>query len=109
MTRTYLESLGYRVLEAANGSEAIRRSFEYAGPIHLVLSDLLMPGIRGDSAVKEIRAHRPDVKAIFVSGYADPDVARDTEDILYKPFELPELGRRLRSVLDEPSPQSSAA
>ena len=109
MTKTYLESLGYRVLEAANGSEAIRRSFEYGGPIHLVLSDLLMPGIRGDSAVKEIRAHRPDVKAIFVSGFADPDVARDTEDILYKPFELPELGRRLRSVLDEPSPQSSAA
>jgi CheY-like chemotaxis protein len=109
MTRTYLESLGYRVLEAANGSEAIRRSFEYGGPIDLVLSDLLMPGIRGDSALKEIRAHRPDVKAIFVSGYADPDVARDTENILYKPFELPELGRRLRSVLDEPSPQSSAA
>lgn len=109
MTRTYLESLGYRVLEAANGSEAIRRSFEYGGPIDLVLSDLLMPGIRGDSAVKEIRAHRPDVKAIFVSGYADPSVAIDTENILYKPFELPELGRRLRSVLDAQPPQSSAA
>jgi CheY-like chemotaxis protein len=109
MTRTYLESLGYRVLEAADGSEAIRRSFEYGGPIHLVLSDLLMPGIRGDSALKEIRAHRPEVKSIFVSGYADQDVAGDTENILYKPFELPELGRRLRSVLDEQSPQSSAA
>jgi PAS domain S-box-containing protein len=103
MTRAYLESLGYRVLEAADGSEAIERSLEYAGPIHLVLTDLQMPGIRGDLAVKQIRAHRSTIKAIFMSGYADQDVAE--ESILYKPFELPELGRRLRSVLGRTSPK----
>jgi CheY-like chemotaxis protein len=108
MTRAYLESLGYRVLEAADGSEAIARSLEYAGPIDLVLTDLLMPGFRGDAAVRVIRTHRPDVKAIFMSGYADQDVSEDREGILYKPFELPELGRRIRSLLDVYSPEDAS-
>jgi CheY-like chemotaxis protein len=100
MTRAYLETLGYRVIEAADGTEAIRRSLEYSGPIHLVLTDFLMPGARGDYAVKAIRTDRPTVKAIFVSGYADQETAETLENILYKPFELPELGRRIRTVLD---------
>ena len=100
MTRTYLESLGYRVLEAADGSEAIARSFEYAGPIHLVVTDILMPKRRGDSAVKVIRSHRPGIKAIYISGYADADLAEEPDGILYKPFGFPELGRRVRAVLD---------
>ena len=100
MTRAYLEALGYRVIEAVDGAEAIRRSMEYAGPIHLVLTDLLMPGMRGDSAVRAIRSHRPEVKAIFMSGYTDQDVTGDPAAILNKPFEFPELGRRLRSILD---------
>jgi len=99
-TKTYLEMLGYHVLEAADGSEAIRRSLEYSGPIDVVLTDLLMPGMRGDSAVKAIRTHRPAIKAIFISGYVDQDVAEGPERILYKPFDLPELGQRVRSVLD---------
>jgi PAS domain S-box-containing protein len=100
MTRTYLESLGYRVLEAADGSEAIARSFEYAGPIHLVLTDILMPMRRGDSAVKVIRSHRPGIHAIYISGYAGDDVSEEPDAILYKPFGFPELGRRVRAVLD---------
>jgi CheY-like chemotaxis protein len=100
MTRAYLETLGYRVLEAADGQQAIERSLEYSGPLHLVLTDLLMPGIRGDSAVKTIRAQRPMIKSILMSGYADLDVTENPEDILYKPFEFPELGRRIRSLLD---------
>ena len=102
MTRTYLESLGYRVLEAADGSEAIARSFEYAGPIHLVITDLLMPKRRGDSAVKVIRSHRPGIKAVFISGYADHE-ADEPEGVLYKPFTFPELGLRVRSALDASS------
>ncbi len=102
-TKTYLEMLGYHVLEAADGSEAIRRSLEYSGPIDIVLTDLLMPGMRGDSAVKAIRTHRPAIKAIFVSGYVDQEIAEGPERILYKPFELPELGQRVRSVLDADS------
>ena len=107
MTRAYLESLGYRVLEAADGAEAIGRSLEYGGPIHLILTDLLMPGIRGDSAVKSIRTYRPAIKAIFMSGYADQSMPEDYENILYKPFEFPELGRRIRAVLDAGSGASN--
>lgn len=106
MTRAYLETLGYRVLEAVDGSEAIGRSMEYNGPIHLVLTDLIMPGIRGDSAVKAIRTQRPNIKAILMTGYADQELAEAPESILHKPFELPELGRRLRSVLDPSSEKS---
>lgn len=105
MTRTYLESLGYRVLEASDGSEAIARSFEYAGPIHLVITDLLMPKRRGDSAVKVIRSHRPGIKAVFISGYADHE-ADEPEGVLYKPFTFPELGLRVRSALDTSSDSS---
>jgi two-component system, cell cycle sensor histidine kinase and response regulator CckA len=100
MTRAYLESLGYSVLEAADGSEAVARAIEYGGPIHLVLTDLLMPGLRGDAVVKAIRAYRPGIKALFMSGYAEPGLSETADNILYKPFEFPELGRRLRQALD---------
>jgi CheY-like chemotaxis protein len=72
-----------------------------------VLTDLIMPGFRGDLAVKVIRTHRPEIKTIFMSGYADQDVAESPELILYKPFALPELGRRLRSILDAASPDNA--
>jgi two-component system, cell cycle sensor histidine kinase and response regulator CckA len=103
MTRVYLETLGYRVLEAADGLEAIRLSMEYNGPIDLVLADILMPGMRGDSAVRAIRSHRPRIKAILVSGYVDQSLGEDQENILYKPFDFYELGRRVRSMLDADS------
>jgi two-component system, cell cycle sensor histidine kinase and response regulator CckA len=100
MTRVYLETLGYRMLEAADGLEAIRLSMEYNGPIDLVLADILMPGMRGDAAVRAIRSHRPEIKALLMSGYVDQSLGEDQENILYKPFDFHELGRRVRSVLD---------
>ncbi|HWR37241.1 MAG TPA: PAS domain S-box protein [Clostridia bacterium] len=100
MTRAYLESLGYQVIEAKDGPEAIRYSHEYGGVIDLVLSDILMPGIRGDIAVNEIRKHRPAIKSMFMSGYSDQGGESGADNILYKPFEFPELGRRLRAILD---------
>ena len=103
MTRAYLESLGYRVLEASDGAEAIARSSEYAGTIDLVLTDLHMPSRRGDSVVEVIRRDRPGIKAIFMSGYVDDQIAQDVENLLYKPFTLPELGQQVRSVLDSNS------
>jgi CheY-like chemotaxis protein len=100
MTRAYLEGLGYHVLEASNGAEAVRISDEYRGTIHLVLTDILMPILRGYAAVKAIREHRPNVKALYISGYSEENAADSGSEVLYKPFEFPELGRRLRSVLD---------
>ena len=107
MTRAYLESLGYRVLEAADGEEAIARASEYAGPIDLLLTDVHMPNRRGDSVVEAIRKDRPGIKAIFMSGYVDDQTARGIENLLYKPFTLPELGQQVRLVLDsDPANQS---
>jgi signal transduction histidine kinase len=100
MTRAYLESLGYAVLEAADGTDAIRVSLEYSGAIQLLVTDILMPGIRGDSAAAIVRKTRPDIKTIFISGYTDQVVTSAPENILYKPFEFPELGRRIRALLD---------
>jgi len=104
MTRAYLESLGYRVIEAADGAEAIARSSEYAGTIDLVVTDLHMPNRRGDSVVEIIRRDRPRIKAIFMSGYADDQIARSVENLLYKPFTFPELGQQVRLVLDSATP-----
>src|SRR5215472_14857784 len=100
MTRAYLKTLGYRILEAADGLEAIRLSMEYNGPIDLVLANIHMPGMRGDAAVRAIRTHRPGVKAILISGDVGQGVSEDSECILHKPFDFPELGLRVRSLLD---------
>ncbi|HUO59436.1 MAG TPA: response regulator, partial [Candidatus Acidoferrales bacterium] len=99
MTRAYLESLGYNVLEAADGSEAIKISREYDGSIDLVLTDILMPVVRGDAVVRSIRRERPGIKALYISGYSE-DLSGDSSDLLLKPFDFPELGRRVRSILD---------
>jgi two-component system, cell cycle sensor histidine kinase and response regulator CckA len=100
MTRAYLESLGYRVVEAADGAEAIAKSSTYQSPIHLVLTDLHLPKRRGDSAFDVIRRTRPRIQVILMSGYWDDQGTEESEQILHKPFALPELGRRVRSVLD---------
>ncbi len=100
MTRAYLESLGYEVLEADSGTHAVRMSMEFSGVIQLLITDILMPGIRGDSAAAIIRKSRPNIKTIYISGYTDQVVAGAPENILYKPFEFPDLGRRVRSILD---------
>jgi PAS domain S-box-containing protein len=100
MTRTYLEGLGYRVLEAANGTEAITLSKEYRGGIDLVLTDVMMPGARGDAVVKTIRQDRPGIQAILISGFADETKIDRSLEILEKPFEFPDLARRIRTLLN---------
>lgn len=100
MTRAYLEGLGYRVLEAANGTEAIALSREYRGAVHLVVTDVMMPGVRGDAVVKAIRQDRPGIQAIFISGFADGTTVDRSLEILEKPFEFPDLAHRIRMLLD---------
>jgi len=99
MTRTYLEGLGYRVLEAANGTEAITLAKEYRGTIDLVLTDVMMPGMRGDAVVKAIRQDRPGIQAILISGFADGTNIDGSLEILEKPFEFPDLANRIRALL----------
>jgi PAS domain S-box-containing protein len=109
MTKAYLESLGYHVLEAADGSDALRISRDYQSEIDLVVTDIAMPALRGDAVVKRIRERRPRAKVLYMSGYAEDLETDISGDVLYKPFEFPELGHRVRSILDHgiknPNPQ----
>jgi PAS domain S-box-containing protein len=109
MTRAYLESMGYRVLEAGDGTEAINLAEEYRGPIDLVLTDVLMPGMRGDALVKQLRRDRPAIRALLMSGFPDTTSAEIAVDILEKPFEFPEMGRRIRLLLDRPAGETGSA
>lgn len=111
MTRAYLEGLGYNVLEAANGADAVAVAMEYGGEIDLVLTDVLMPGMRGDSVVREIRKRRPAVKALFMTGYVNGTMMEGPLETMEKPFAFPDLGRRIRTLLDRRSAEdkSSAA
>jgi two-component system, cell cycle sensor histidine kinase and response regulator CckA len=99
MTCKYLESLGYKVLEAENASEALQIFRGQPGDIDLIVTDIIMPGMRGDDLVKEIRRERPDVAAIFISGYADVGNLSNEITILEKPFSFPELGLCVEEVL----------
>jgi PAS domain S-box-containing protein len=100
MTRAYLEGLGYRVLEASDGSDAVKISHKYRGPIDLILTDLIMPVLRGDAVVASIRKQRPRVKALYMSGNPEGHDTAESDEVLLKPFRTSELGTRVRSILD---------
>jgi two-component system, cell cycle sensor histidine kinase and response regulator CckA len=100
MTRAYLEGLGYHVLDAADGTEAVKIAREYNGSIELLVTDLLMPIMRGDAVVRSVREGRPNIKALYVSGSLEDFISDDGVELLLKPFEFPELGRRVRSILE---------
>ena len=100
MTKAYLGGLGYRVLEAADGLEAVKISRTYPGSIDLVLTDLLMPIMRGDAAVQSIRQRRPSIKSLYISGSPEDLGGVESAEVLLKPFEFPELGNRVRTLLD---------
>lgn len=103
MTRTYLQTLGYTVLEAENGPEALRVSREHHGVINLLLSDILMPEMRGDELARQISAERLDIQTIFISGYANVHELDPKFTVVEKPFAFPDLGRQVRETLDNAS------
>jgi two-component system cell cycle sensor histidine kinase/response regulator CckA len=109
MTRAYLEGLGYRVLEAGNGTEAVTLSSAYCGTIDLVLTDVMMPGMRGDSVVQAIRQDRPGIQAIYISGFVEGANIDSALEILEKPFEFPDLARRIRALLDHGGARGSGS
>jgi two-component system, cell cycle sensor histidine kinase and response regulator CckA len=101
MTRGYLESLGYKVLEATSGRAAMQVSRLYQGTIDLLVTDLAMPEMRGDELVRTIRQERPGIAAIIISGQPVVEELEAHLSLVQKPFAFSELGRRVRLVLDE--------
>jgi CheY-like chemotaxis protein len=104
LAREFLESKGYQVLEAATGSEALRISAAHAGPIHLLMTDVVMPGMGGRELAEQLILQRPQTRVIYMSGYTDDAIVQhgvlDPGMIfLAKPFTLETLARKLREVL----------
>ncbi len=103
VTCRILESHGYMVLIAANGEEGIRVFDEHQGNIHVLLTDMTMPGMSGRELVRELVERDEGLKAIIVSGYemgeeAYPGLANCEH--LKKPFTLESLTRKVREVID---------
>jgi PAS domain S-box-containing protein len=107
MAGRVLRSYGYRVLEAANPAEALLHSERYAGPIHLVLTEVVLPGMTGPELADRIKPQRPAIAVVFMSGYSEPTIA-DRMDLagsyLPKPFSPEALAAKVRSVLGSPRP-----
>jgi PAS domain S-box-containing protein len=100
-----LAERGYSVLQASNGKEALEISANYAGEIHLVITDVIMPGMGGKELASQIAAARPGIKVLFVSGYTDNAIVHHGVldpgvSFLQKPFTIENLTRKVRAVLD---------
>lgn len=104
-----LEDGGYRVLSAAGAEEAVAVLQQHEGPLDLLLTDVVMPGIGGPKLAEQLRLVRPGLKVLFMSGYTEDTVVRHGLQeaelaLLQKPFGPDVLLRKVREVLDAPAP-----
>lgn len=105
VVRQTLEDNGYQVLEAADGSAAITLAGEFAAPIDLLLTDIILPNLSGRSVANRLRLSRPAMRVIYMSGYADDFIADhgilDPDIVLLeKPFSIARLLGNVRDTLD---------
>jgi two-component system, cell cycle sensor histidine kinase and response regulator CckA len=105
LAKSLLEGHGFEVLAAQNGEEALGLAKQHPGRIHLLLTDVVMPGINGRVLAERLLVTRPDTKILYMSGYTDSFIAGhgvldQSTNLLYKPFSEEKLIERVRSVLD---------
>jgi two-component system cell cycle sensor histidine kinase/response regulator CckA len=96
---------GYVVVEATDGEDALRVAAEYSGAIHMMITDVVMPRMGGAKLAGQLRNMRPEMKVLFVSGYAEATVLRQgaidlNTSFLQKPFSLKTLARKIREVME---------
>jgi CheY-like chemotaxis protein len=114
LARQYLEKQGYKVIEAADGAVAMQIAVAHEGVIHLLLTDVIMPGMNGRELAQRISEIRPNVKVLYMSGYTENVIGHNgTLDagvrLLQKPFNLRDLRTIVREVLDAgPTPPEVA-
>nr|HEX4318478.1 GAF domain-containing protein [Kofleriaceae bacterium] len=113
MVKTVLQRRGYCVITAGDGESAIDASEEYSGPIHLLLTDVVMPRMHGPDLARELALSRPEMRVLFVSGYTDDSVLRHGIEeggvhFLQKPITAGVLTTRIRELLDAPDNRASA-
>ncbi len=102
-----LEGYGYKLLEARNGKEGVQIATEYTQPIHLLVTDVVMPHASGFDLVRGLAASHPETKVLYLSGYADDSVAvrgglkESGEAFLLKPFTREALAEKIRDLLGD--------
>jgi CheY-like chemotaxis protein len=100
-----LTSYGYQILAADGGVEALRLSAQYDSPIHLLVTDVVMPNMSGRELADRLRSQRPDLRVLYISGYTDKVTARyglsePGVAFLPKPFNMVDLLQQVTSILD---------
>src|SRR5713226_3203769 len=113
MTRAFLQMQGYKVMEATNGADAVEVIQQYKAPIHLMLTDVVMPGISGPELAKRAATLRPNMKVLYASGYAGDlrelyGVSASDIPLLEKPFNFDSLAQKMRELLGQEKLQKSA-
>jgi len=104
LAREYLETSGYTVLEARDGHAALELAAAHAGTIHLLMTDVVMPGISGRELAQRVVKIRPDIKILYMSGYTDQAIVHQgilegDAVLLQKPFSMATLATKLREIL----------
>jgi CheY-like chemotaxis protein len=101
-----LEKYGYQVQEAPNGEEALKVIAENEKPIHLLVTDVIMPGMGGRMLAERLQSQQPDIKVLFMSGYMDQtishqDLSAAELNFIEKPFSPQKLANKIREILDQ--------
>jgi DNA-binding NtrC family response regulator len=107
VARQILQRHGYTVLDALDGKSALEQAAAHSGPIHLLLTDVVMPDMSGRQLAQQIRERRPEMRVLFVSGYTDDAIIRHGIlepgiAFMQKPFSPDALARKVREVLESP-------
>jgi PAS domain S-box-containing protein len=113
LARLALQQRGYAVLEAENGTQALQVAAHHSGSIHMLLTDVVLPGLSGMALAKQLVQVQPGLKTLFMSGYADETIVyhgllEPGVILLQKPFSPITLARKVRAVLDAPASCPSA-
>ncbi len=107
IAREFLKIKGYSVLEAREATEAIRIAAQHEGPIHVMLTDIVMPGVKGQELVEQVSALRPNMRVLYMSAYTEDAVLNlgilaPGTNFIEKPFGPDDLARKVRAILQGP-------
>jgi signal transduction histidine kinase/ActR/RegA family two-component response regulator len=111
LAQRVLARAGYEVIAAPDGHAAVALANRHPGPIHLLIVDMMLPGLSGRELAAQLNIHRPAIKVLYISGTSDDAIARHRvlapgTEFLQKPFAMGQLIQKIRKVLDAPLARS---